>query len=91
MWVSEMVDFACQLETDLIDYYKTQQTLGRYNIRGGGDNPPKFGPCFVYCVFGFGPYGGSSARVRELAARRREQAALRPAPLSPRAPARHDA
>ena len=59
LWVSDLVDFACDLETDLITHFKKQETKGRWNIRGGGDSPPKIAPCFVYCVFGFGPHGGS--------------------------------
>ena len=72
LWVSEMVDFASELEQDLISHYKQQGTPGLWNIKGGGDSAPKHGPCFVYCVFGFGPRGGSF-RVRKLAAKRREK------------------
>ena len=70
LWVSAEVDFACDLEKSLIEHYKTVGTPGRMNQKNGGDSAPKFGPCFVYCVFGCGPRGGSD-KVRELYRQRR--------------------
>ena len=71
LWVSNCVDQGQQLETDLITHFKLAKTLGRYNINPGGENPPRVAPVFVYCVFGFGPYGGSRDAHAYMAARAR--------------------
>jgi hypothetical protein len=83
LWVSDVVDFASDLEKDLIFHYKNAKTTGRCNIKNGGDSAPKIGPCFVYCVFGFGPFGGSR-RVRELYHQRQAKKALKNPPGSGR-------
>ena len=71
LWVSDCVDQGQQLETDLITHFKLAETVGRANINPGGENPPRVAPVFVYCVFGFGPYGGSHDARAYMAARAR--------------------